>query len=75
VQIDAADASTPPPAAAAHGGARFVVLGLSILLFVVSALGVDLAARRRNVDLVAPGEELGHLAEVVVLIARDADSE
>jgi hypothetical protein len=37
VQIDAADAFTPPPAAAAHGGAGLVVLGLSMVLFVVSA--------------------------------------
>ena len=38
VQIDAADAFTPVPAAASHGGAGLVVLGLSIVLFVVSAI-------------------------------------
>ena len=38
VQIDAADASTPAPAAAGHGGAGLVVLGLSIALFAVSAI-------------------------------------
>lgn len=38
VQIDAADAFTPPPAAAAYGGAGLVVLGLSIGTFVVSAI-------------------------------------
>lgn len=38
VQIDAADTSTAAPAAAGHGGVGLVVLGLSILLFVVSAI-------------------------------------
>lgn len=38
VQIDAADASVPAPAAAGYGGAGLVVLGLSIVLFVVSAI-------------------------------------
>lgn len=38
VEIDAADAFTPAPAAASHGGAGLVVLGLSIALFVVSAI-------------------------------------
>lgn len=38
VQIDAADTFTPAPAAAGHGGVGLVVLGLSIVLFVVSAI-------------------------------------
>jgi hypothetical protein len=46
VQIDAADASVPAPAAAAYGGVGLVVLGLSIVLFVVSAI-VSYARRPR----------------------------
>lgn len=38
VQIDAADTFTPAPATAGHGGVGLVVLGLSIVLFVGSAI-------------------------------------
>ena len=46
VQIDASDASTPAPAAAGHGGVGLVILGLSIVLFVASAV-VGYARRPR----------------------------
>lgn len=38
VQIDTADSSIPAPAPAGYGGLGLVALGLSIVLFVVSAI-------------------------------------
>ncbi|MEO8830285.1 hypothetical protein [Lapillicoccus sp.] len=38
VQIDAADTSTPPSGAATHGGAGLLVLGVSLIVFVASAV-------------------------------------
>jgi hypothetical protein len=38
VQIDAADSSSPVPAAARHGGIGLIVLALSIAVFSVSAI-------------------------------------
>ncbi len=44
VQIDAADTFTAAPAAAGYGGVGLVILGLSIVLFVVAAI-VDYSRR------------------------------